>query len=110
MVVISQNEPRMKAIKLSEVCFLNELSVLLGISRDYARKLADPPKGVNREWYERQRFPRPFYTSPSGIRVWWLRDVRAFALGLRSYRTGARKGRGIPLLDAPEMLEDLMGL
>lgn len=100
----------MKAIKLSDVCFLNELPVLLGISKDYARKLADPPGGKNGEWYRKQKFPRPFYTSPSGIRVWWIRDVRSFALGLRAYRTGARKGRGIPLLDAPEMLGDLIGL
>jgi hypothetical protein len=110
VVVISKNEPRMKAIKLSEVCFFNELPVLLGCSKSHVDNLTAPPNSKNGEWFKKQKFPRPFYVSPSGIRVWWVRDVHRWALGLREKRTGTRKGRAIPMLDDPQGVTDLLGL
>ncbi len=100
----------MKIIPLKDVVFLNELPVLLGVTKDYVWKLTNPPQGVNRHAYEKQRFPSPFYSSPSGIRVWFRKDVERWALGLRLKRTGQRKRVGIPLLDSPNTISELFGL
>lgn len=108
--VIDDSQPRMRAIRLRDVCFFFELPVLLGTSVDYVRKCIDPPNSVNGDWYRAHLFPRPFYVSPSGIRCWWRKDVESWALTIRAKRTGARKGRGIPLLDSPELVDELLGL
>ncbi len=101
----------MKQIALNEVCFLEDLPVLLGIGSGYAFALSNPNKtGTNKAWYEAQRFPLPFYVSPSGIRVWFLKDVKQWALGIRSKSTGLRKRKGVPILDRPAIVEELLGL
>jgi hypothetical protein len=108
--MIDRNEPRMVVIKLSDVCFYTELPVLLGVSAEYVRHLCRPPKGEHGAWYEAARFPLPFHTSPSGIRVWFRKDIERWALGLRLKRTGIRKKTGIPLLDSPNTINELFGL
>ena len=84
---------------------------MLGISREYARKLVCPPTTARSgEWYKKMRFPDPFHISPSGVRVWFVKDVHQWALTLQSKRTGVRKKKGIPILDAPWMLDELLGI
>lgn len=108
--MISQNEPRMKIIQLKDVVFFEELPALLGISRDYARKLCRPPKGVNRGWYEKCPFPDPFYVSPSGIRVWFVRDIERWASTVRLKHTRRRRmSVGSTLLDRGEIADQLLG-
>lgn len=108
--MISTNEPRMSVIPLRDVCFFSELPVLLGISDEYARKLTSRMTGPNAAWYEEQRFPDPFHVSEGGVRVWFVRDVQNWALGIRRKATGLRKRKGVPILDSPDLLNELLGL
>lgn len=108
--MIPENQPRMVTIALRDVCFLSELPFLLGSSEDHVRKLVTPPQGRNHEWYRSMKFPEPFMVSDGGIRVWFVRDVRQWALGVRSKATGFRKRRGVPVLDSPELVSETLGL
>jgi hypothetical protein len=100
----------MKMIRLCDVAFFADLPALLGISHDYARKLAMPPNGANGEWYRKQRFPDPFHVSPSGIRVWFVRDIEAWASTIRLKRTKRRISHiGSTLLDRSEIADQILG-
>lgn len=108
--MIDRNEPRMVGIPLRDVCFYEELPVLLGVSAEYVRHLCKPSDTEHGAWYKKQNFPLPFHVSPSGIRVWFRKDIERWALGLRLKRTGIRRKTGIPLLDSPATINELFGL
>ena len=108
--MISRHEPRMKVIRLNEVAFFADLPALLGVSKAYVYALTSPPKGKNEEWYRKQRFPDPFYTSPSGIRVWFVRDIERWASTIRLKRTKRRMNSiGSTLLDRSEIADQILG-
>ena len=100
----------MKVIRLNEVAFFADLPALLGITSGYATKLTKPPRGRNGDWYRQQKFPDPFFTSASGIRVWFVRDIERWASTIRLKRTKRRLNSiGSTLLDRSEIADQILG-
>lgn len=100
----------MKGIPLNRVAFRADLAPLLGVSEGYVAKLVRPPTGAASEWFEKADFPRPFYTSPSGIDVWFIEDIERWCRSIRLKRTGLREKRFGAFLDRPEIVERVLGL
>ena len=95
-------------IALKDVVFFRELPVILGISEDYAKRLARPTKGVKHAYLRSFGFPRPIMVSQGGIRVWKYAEIEAWALSMRM------KGRfgikmEVPILDDPDSASRALG-
>ena len=100
----------MASIPLNEVAFRCDLGILLGVSEDYVTKLLNPPKGERGAWYRAIRFPSPFHVSPSGVRVWFVRDIEQWCRSVRLKETSLRRKRIGMMLDRPEIVERLLGI
>jgi hypothetical protein len=101
----------MKIIRLNDVAFFEDLPVLLGISKAYAKALCSPPNTKLGDWYKAQSFPNPFYVSPSGIRVWFVKDLELWCTTIRMKRTRKRmlSHIGSTLLDRPSIADRFLG-
>lgn len=100
----------MKSIPLNRVAFRSDLAALLCVSESYIKNLISPPNGKEREWYEAHRFPKPFYVSPSGIKVWFVEDIERWCRSLKMKRTTLRAKRIGSGFERPEIVERVLGL
>ena len=108
--MISTHEKRLENLPLNRVAFHRELPALLGISDVYARQIVNPPRTQSGEKYRAMRFPKPFFTSRSGVRVWWVSDLEKWASDVRRNRRQRYVAQiGSTLLDRPDVAEKLLG-
>jgi hypothetical protein len=96
------------SISLRDIVFFEELPSLLGVSRVYVRQLVKPPRGVAYDRFRSLKFPEPFFVSRSGVRVWRVRDVERWVLGIRAKRRSGGVTLGLGLLD-PMVRDRLLG-
>lgn len=85
--------PRNLNYSLGEVLFYEDLKALLSVGECYMNKLCNAKPGSPYD----QGFPKPMFRTPSGIRVWRLRDVELWVRSIRSRKPTSRVGR--PLLE-----------
>lgn len=108
--MLSKNDVRLESLPLSSVAFYAELPALLGVSQIYVHLLVRPPKTKSGDKFRALKFPRPFFTSRSGVRIWWVRDLERWAWDIRRQRRVKRIDRlGSTLLDRPELADLLLG-
>ncbi len=103
--MISTNDFRASGIPLSSVIFFCELPLLLNISSQYLRALVASSPGTV---FEKMKFPKAIFTSPNGIRVWLVKDVEAWSLGIRRSDPFFR-GLGATLIDRKDLADRLLG-
>lgn len=94
---------------LCDVVFFEELSVLLGVSSGYVRRLVSGSLARRDPVFARLGFPRPWFVSGSGVRVWRVRDLESWVLGVRRVRGGV-SGFGGLLLERRGLAGDVLGL
>jgi hypothetical protein len=108
--MITTSEMRLVNVPLSSVAFRKELPALLGLSDVYVSQLISPSVTIHGDKHRVLKFPKPFFTSRSGIRVWWVRDLENWASDVRRYRRGAVSNKiGSTLLDRSEIADVLLG-
>lgn len=99
---------RLEAAPLNRVAFYADLPVLLGCSVAYAKHLCNPPSGDSGRSYREAKFPKPVYVSPSGVRVWLVKDIESWLRTRRPYLMRKRL-RANALLHRPERADEILG-
>lgn len=107
--MISTNEMRLANVPLSSVAFYKELPALLGISNVYVRLLINCPSTEAGDKFRALKFPKPFFTTRSGVRLWWVKDLESWASGIRRRKGSGNDWIGSTLLDRPELADMLLG-
>ena len=110
--MITSRDARIASMALNRIAFYNELPALLGLSRRYVQQLTHPHHGPSGDKHRSLEFPKPFWVSRSGIRVWLVRDLESWALDVRRYqkrRKASTNRYGSTLLDRPELADELLG-
>lgn len=110
LFMVHKNDKRLANLPLSRVAFCREIPALLGISEIYAKQLISPPRTEAAKRFREMNFPKPFYTSRSGVRVWWVRDLEKWAADVRRMRRRFGPAQiGSTLLDRPELADQILG-
>ena len=108
--MITRKEARLENLALNRIAFRKELPWLLGLSDIYVAQLIAPARTASGDKHRALKFPKPFFTTRSGVRIWWVKDLESWASDVRRYRRGAAGRKiGSTLLDRPEIANALLG-
>lgn len=107
--MLSTNEVRLENVPLNSVAFYRELPALLGISKIYVALLVNPPRTEAGDKFRALKFPKPFFTTRSGVRLWWVKDLEVWASHVRRQKQHRNSWMGSTLLDRPELADMLLG-
>lgn len=108
--MIYNDDKRLSSIPLNRVAFFKELPALLGVSKIYVYLLVSPPKTQGGDKFRAINFPKPFYTTQSGVRIWWVSDLERWLSDVRRNRQLHYVPRfRSTLLDRPELADYLLG-
>ena len=110
--MITSRDHRIGVVPLSSLAFYAELPALLGLSKVYVQQLCNPHHGPSGDKHRVLEFPKPYWVSRSGIRVWLVRDLESWAADVRRYqkrRSASTNRFGSTLLDRPEIADALLG-
>lgn len=102
---------RFGSVPLCSVVFFDELPVVLGVSAGYVRRLVSGSLASCDPVFARLAFPKPWFVSSSGVRVWRVRDLESWVLGVRSRRSrGGVDSFGGLLLERRALANKVLGL
>ena len=108
--MITAKERRLENLALNRVAFFRELPALLNMSDAYVRQLVCPAHGETGDRHRSLKFPKPFFTTRSGVRIWWVKDLESWASDVRRYRRSAAGNRiGSTLLERRDVADELLG-
>jgi hypothetical protein len=106
--MIHTGDTMMKSVPLNSIVFQSELPAVLGISLVYCNQLISSMGSKGK--FKHYNFPKPFYVSPSGIRIWRVRDLERWVYSARRYRQGNYQHKlGSTLIERKELADYILG-